>query len=99
MKTKAELEAQGHTGPIYAVGDPVPAKSQRRSRTKGKRLCNCKVLDVIPSKVEGQPVTLRLLHPTSKARRVREIIATPEILRALMPGILDMQIAQLCGYR
>ena len=95
QRSAKELAKQGHTAPVYGIGQPVPG---RRKSTKGGPFSRCRVIDVKPSKVRGIPATLRLVHPTSKNGRYRRVKATPAIIRSLMPSALPQQVNALLGF-
>ena len=95
QRSAKELATQGHTGPVYGIGQPVPAK---RQSTKGGPYSRCRVVDVLPSKVRGIPATLVLRHPTSKSSYIKRVKATPAIIRSLMPSALPQQVNALLGH-
>ena len=100
QRSAKELAKQGHTAPVYGIGQPVPRSRQRyyNQIAKGGPYSRCTVIDVKPSKVHGIPATFRLLHPTSKNGRYRKVKATPEIIRSRMPSALPQQVNALLGF-
>ncbi len=93
-KTKRQLDAQGHTGPIYAIGEPVPASTRGGHRTKGLPYSRCKLLDMKISQAPGRPGKLVLKHPKNG---VKELPATLELVRLFMPAAPDNFYAAMLG--
>lgn len=93
-KTKEQLDAQGHTGPIYAVGEPVPASTRGGIRTKGLPYSRCKLLSMEPSNHTGEPGQIIVRHPRNGIKRLR---ATPELIRLFMPAAPEPFYAYMMG--
>lgn len=92
-KTKEQLNAQGHTGPIYEIGDDVPASRRFRGRTKG--LPYSRTMLVGTKMRAGKPALLRLRHPTRGTVHVKP--ATPELLRVFFPSLPDGLYGPMLG--
>jgi len=78
-----ELSDQGHTGPVYNIGEPVPASQRGGFRTKGESYSRCKMLQMIAPKRPGMPGTIRLKHPRTGFHRLR---ITERLLKVFMPS-------------
>lgn len=92
-KTKEQLDAQGHTGPIYAVGEPVPASTRGGVRTKGLPYSRCKLVEMKPGS-KGVRGTIIVKHPT---KGIKRLPATREFLRLFMPAAPEFFYASMLG--
>lgn len=93
-KSREQLKAQGHTGPIYAIGEPVPASTRGGIRTKGLPFSRGKLLGMKPSKNPGVRGTIIVRRANG---HIRNLKATPELLRAFMPAAPDAFYAMMLG--
>lgn len=92
-KTKEQLAAQGHTGPIYEIGEDVPPSKRFRGRTKGLPYSRMSLAGM--QMRDGEPAILRLQHPTRGTTHVKH--ATPELLRVFFPSLPDALYGPMLG--
>ncbi len=89
------LRAQGHSGPIYDVDDPVPPSARHPGRTKGSPFSRVRVVGFTKGG-KGRPAQFTYAHNTRKT--VRTVPATPEYISALIGNNLPFaMVSELMG--
>ena len=86
-KTAEQLRAQGHTGPIYGVGEPVPLSRRLTGfRTKGVPYGRFSLIRFEVGE-NGRPGKIHVRNGAKGGRKV--LTATPDLLRHFMPVAPD----------
>lgn len=94
-KTPEQLKSQGHTGPIYEVGEPVPLSRRRTGfRTKGVPYGRFSLIRFEVAEA-GRPGKIHI-RKKANGRRMA-LTATPEHLRHFMPMAPDSIYRAMLG--
>ena len=89
---RAQLAAQGHTGPLYEINHPVPASGRNLNRFKRRPFRNCYVTKVEVR--DGLPAMISWKHYHRKGEQTRPF---SEKLIGLFPDLPGPLYASLMG--